>query len=514
MGSNIARVSYSNSNIIQLDRARLAQPQQAGTDAGLSADLYRDFEPRRLSPRAGKSRKRQLTPALIDDLKCGKLEDPETGGLGIEVLSSGKKRWRFRRRLAGGKGLLRLSLGLFPAYSIAAAREWANHLNLQIDSGIDPRVTAQTNERLATMTVDRAHGLYMDAVRAGRSSRAKRPNKPRTIADKIELYNRDIAPKLGRKIIYDVSEMDLIKLVEAKGKTARIRANRLAAEFRVFFGWASSLRGLDVGLDNDPSRRLSDLRFPETARARTLSLQEIAWFLVALVDEENCFQRGMLLWLLSAARLSEVVQARTEEMVDGLWTIPAERTKNSIEHRIALGPWGQQLMRSECEWVFPSPRLPGQPRHNTQWYKARDRVHKRMEELAGRSIPRFSPHDFRRTARSNTKRLRVDYETAEAMLNHVKKGMERTYDQYALEDEKRDWFWRWETEIAAIADRSGVARKLGVPAGNHEDVAAPPGAGQTYVQLPWAWTRSAVPRVTCQSADWALSTHSIRGDDR
>jgi integrase len=303
----------------------------------------------------------------------------------------------------------------------------------------------------------------MDAVREGRSSRAKRPNKPRTIADKLELYDRDIAPKLGRKIIYDVTETDLIKLIEAKGKTARIRANRLAAELRVFFGWASSLRGLDVGLEVDPSKRLSDLRFPETARSRTLSLQEIEWFLVALVGEEDCYKRGMLLWLLSAARLSEVVQARAEELVDGLWTIPAERTKNSIEHRIALGPWGQTLMRSETEWVFPSPRLPGQPRHKTQWYKARDRVHRRMEILAGRPIARFSPHDFRRTARSNTRRLRVDYETAEAMLNHVKKGMERTYDQYALEDEKRDWFWRWEAEIAAIAERAGVADMLAVP---------------------------------------------------
>ena len=114
--------------------------------------------------------------------------------------------------------------------------------------------------------------------------------------------------------------------------------------------------------------------------------------------------------------------------------------------------------------MFPSPLLSDRPRHNNQWYKARDRVHRRMEALAGRPIPRFSPHDFRRTARSNTKRLRVDYETAEAMLNHLKKGMERTYDQYALEDEKRDWFWRWEGEIVGIAERVGVASRLGAVA--------------------------------------------------
>jgi hypothetical protein len=58
--------------------------------------------------------------------------------------------------------------------------------------------------------------------------------------------------------------------------------------------------------------------------------------------------------------------------------------------------------------------------------------------------------------------LKVDFETAEAMLNHVKKGLERTYDTYELEDEKQAWFLTWETEIAGIAQKAGVAKALGV----------------------------------------------------
>lgn len=50
-----------------------------------------------------------------------------------------------------------------------------------------------------------------------------------------------------------------------------MRANRLAAELKVSFGWASSLRGLE----NDPSCRLGDLKFPEVPRQRKLSLEEI-----------------------------------------------------------------------------------------------------------------------------------------------------------------------------------------------------------------------------------------------
>lgn len=287
MAGSLAHVSASDNNVIELDRVRPGRSGRASADRNLCPDLCPDFSESRTPRKVKKSRKKELTPALIDDLRTGKLDDSKTGALSIEVLPSGKKRWIYRRRIARRGVVVKLGLGLYPAYSIADAREWANGLNLQVDAGIDPREMARQELRLATMTVDRAHGLYMEAVREGRSSRAKRINKPRTVADKLDIYRRDIAPKLGRKIIYDVTEADLIKLVEAKGKKARVRANRLAAELKVFFGWTASLRGLEVGLEVDPSRRLGDLRFPEAPRTRRLALQEIGWFLEALVEEEG-----------------------------------------------------------------------------------------------------------------------------------------------------------------------------------------------------------------------------------
>src|SRR3546814_12973027 len=129
----------------------------------------------------------------------------------------------------------------------------------------------------------------------------------------------------------DVCSSDLlIKLVEAKGKTAKVRANRLAAELKVFFGWAASLRGLEFGLESDPSRRLGDLRFPENPRSRKFSLQEIEWFLKALVDEKRWVQRGMLLWLLTAARIPEVAPAKSAEYVHGVWPIPSRAEERRV----------------------------------------------------------------------------------------------------------------------------------------------------------------------------------------
>ncbi len=229
MAGSLARVSASNDNIIELDPVGPGRSGPDSADLILCPDLCTDFPRRGTGRRAKKGSKHQLTPALIDDLRVGKLDDPKTGGLFIEVLESGEKRWKFRRRIAGSGVAVKLTLGLFPAYTIAAAREWANSLNLQIDAGIDPRETARLEDRLACMTVDRAHGLYMEAVCEGRSSKAKRPNKPRTIAEKLEIYQRDIAPKLGRKIIYDVAEAEAPRLERSdRPATAREQACAIA----------------------------------------------------------------------------------------------------------------------------------------------------------------------------------------------------------------------------------------------------------------------------------------------
>lgn len=430
-------------------------------------------------------RRKAFTPAAIDALKDGKHPDPLIAGLSIEVRAAGKKVWQFRRRIAGDGAIVKVTLGPFPTFSIADARKWATELNEQVEAGINPRAAeAAANER-AKMTVEYAHALYMTAVREGRASRAKRINKPGTITEKLAIYTCDIAPKLAKKIIYDIAESDLTKLVLTKGKHSPVRANRLATELKVFFGWASSLRGTEIGLSVNPAARLTDLKFAEAPRRRKLSIEEIGWFLRAVALEPRKYQRGLLLLLLTAARLKEVIHARSAELEGDVWAIPESRVKNSRTHRVALGPWGLSLFRSNSVWVFPSPRVDG-PQGSCGWYKARNRVLANMSKFAGHPIERWTPHDMRRTARSNTKRLKIDFETAEAMLNHAKKGLERVYDGYELEEELREWFLKWEAEIITIAMSVGVADALGVPDRTAETKIA--------ALSPWSRRRSTIRR--------------------
>lgn len=314
-----------------------------------------------------------LIPGSIDALAGrpagGQLNDPLTPGLSIERLSSGKCRWLYRRRMPSSKVIVTVRGSLFPDTSIGDARAWAFELNASVMAGVDPRVSerdegdkpcASLGEEPVsalpspevvedpgepTMTVRQAHELYMRAAEAGRASKAKRPNKPRTLKDKRDIFSGDIAPTLADRPVHDVTEEELVALVEAKGKCAPVRANRLGSELMVFFGWMASLRGKEVGLPKDPSARLRDLRHPETPRSRKLSLSELGWFLRAVALEPLHFRRGWLLFLLIDARRSELTRAARSRWLMGFgrYQQRGRKTLLNTPSRSVPGAWPLSL---------------------------------------------------------------------------------------------------------------------------------------------------------------------------
>lgn len=268
-----------------------------------------------------------LTPAHIERLKCGALTDREVPGLSIIVAGSAKKQWRFKRVVAGTKKTVELILGVYPAFSIDEAREWAGPLSKAVARGEDPRETRRAEEAMA-MSVADAHAIYMDAMRRG----DRKKLKPRTILDKDKMY---------------------------------------------------------------------------------------------------------------------------------IWTLPPERSKNGEENVVALGPWGRRLAQTNYEWLFPSPRIDGPQRAG--WFKARDRIHARMEAFAGRIVSRWHFHDLRRTFRSHARRVGIDNEIAELMLNHKRKGIEGIYNRNQELELRAEGFAAWERHLVGLAHSAGVAESLLAP---------------------------------------------------
>lgn len=401
-----------------------------------------------------------ITPAQIDRLRNGSLSDREVPGLSIIANQHGKKKWRFKRLVSGSDLTVELVLGGFPDFSIADAREWAGPLSKAAGRGEDPRVEQRRREA-ERMSVATAHGLYMDAMRRG----DRRKLKPRTIDDKVVIFSRDIEPRIGSEVIADLTEDGCWDAVYDKAKASKVRANKMAGELSCFLKWCAGREGRLAGvpLKAHPAPNLNSNWFdtgPKRNR-RFLSDDELGWLFRAIVAEERVYRRGFALLLLTAARRNELFGAPASEVVDRVWTLPPERSKNGEENIVAFGPWGARLAHTNEAWLFPSRRIDGPQIYG--WFKARDRIHARMEEYAGCKIARWHFHDFRRTFRSNAKQLGIDKEIAELMLNHKRHGLEDIYNRSEELGLRAAGFLAWEAHLAAIAHRVGVADAVEIP---------------------------------------------------
>jgi hypothetical protein len=69
----------------------------------------------------------------------------------------------------------------------------------------------------------------------------------------------------------------------------------------------------------------------------------------------------------------------------------------------------------------------------------------------------FVDHDIRRTARSNLSRKALQ-EVAEALLAHVRKGVEGVYDRHYI-SEKREALIRWHSLLRSIVDPAPATTK-------------------------------------------------------
>lgn len=406
-------------------------------------------------------RRQDFTPAALDAMTCGRRPDPAVAGLTFVNAPSGHKSWSFRRRLPGSKKILSLKRD-YPAVSIAEAREWATALNEKIERGIDPREEARAKEAHSAMTLKAAHKLYMEVLKRG----DRKKLKPRTISDKQIIFDRDIGPRLGDRLLYELTDDQCWEAVYDKAKASKDRANKMASELNCFLRWCSGREGRMAGIKPlaHPAPTLTSTWFSTGPKAnrRFLSDQEMKWLLQALVPEPLNYRRGFLLLLLTAARRNELFAAPSCEVVDGIWTLPGERSKNGDVNIIALGPWGWTLARTNHQWLFPSPRRDGPQVHG--WFKARDRIHAAMEELAGAKIASWHFHDLRRTFRSNARRVGVDRDIAELMLNHRRHGMEGIYDKNQQLELRAAGFAAWEKHIVGLAVELNLVEEFNIPA--------------------------------------------------
>src|SRR5262249_13720096 len=181
---------------------------------------------------------------------------------------------------------------------------------------------------------------------------------------------------------------------------------------------------------------------------RVLTEDEIRAVWAAISVEDVLIGAIMKLRLVTAQRGGEVASmARTEaDWGTGWWTIPAEKAKNGLSHRVPLSPLAISILEEAkakagaSPWMFPSRR---KGRHLEQLVQAAHRIRER-------SGVDFTPHDLRRTAASHMTGMGISRLTVSKILNHVEKGVTATYDRHSYDAEKRQALEAWAVRLEQI----------------------------------------------------------------
>ena len=376
-------------------------------------------------------------------------------GFGIRVTPKGRKSFIYMFRFDGRPRMM--TLGTYPKVSLADANEKHAKARKQLEKGIDPgEVQVEANqEARKALTVKQLVDEYIE--------KWAKPRKRSWQEDK-RILEKDVVPIWGHRKAKDITRRNVITLLDSiMDRNAPIAANKTLAIVRKMFNFAI---GRDI-VQTTPCVAVI-APSPVQQRDRVLSETEIKTFWETLShtakDDNNLkmstgTRLALKLQLLTAQRRAEVVNAKWTDIDQGWWTIPAERSKNKLPHRVPLSPMALELlqkirkMNTKSEWLFPSPHRKKTVAPDDSGYKPitpHSISYALLRNMDKLRIDRFTPHDLRRTAASQMTAMGISRLTVAKLLNHVESGVTSVYDRHSYDQEKKQALDAWSAKLETI----------------------------------------------------------------
>jgi integrase len=193
-------------------------------------------------------------------------------------------------------------------------------------------------------------------------------------------------------------------------------------------------------------------------RQRVLSDTELAAVWQAAEASQNAFGCLVQFLLLTATRRNEAASMRRGEVSGDEWTIPQERYKTGLELVIPLSDAAQAVLATVPKigkggFVFTTDgkrAIRGFSKFKREFDNKVLAILRERDPEA--TLPRWTLHDLRRTARSLMSRAGVPSDHAERCLGHVLPGVRGTYDRHEYLAEKRKAFEALRVAIERIVN--------------------------------------------------------------
>jgi len=404
---------------------------------------------------------KNFTDKMIQGLKGGekKYYVREVRGFTIQVMPTGSKTFMYICELEGKKRYK--VLGTYPTMSLAQAREVYSEAYRKVKKGLSPDEPAPDMEIQKEEVTTFGHFAELCLAWA---EREYSPSWYKTI--KLSL-NNDVLPYWKDKEISTIRRRDAIELLErVSARSVGMTANVHNAA-RSVLDYALQREYIDA----NPMLRLSKVvpSLKVVARERVLSDSEIRLLWSAIDDGpgDPTTKRALKLILVTAQRPGEVAGMHRREIEGKWWIIPKERAeKGRGDHMVYLSPTALSLIGDAKGYIFPSPR-PNQPIGRNALSQMVSTTMMKAGVVAKDpyyGIPRWTPHDLRRTARTCMARAGVIDEHAEAVLAHCKQGIKKVYNKYEYQEEKKQALLTWEAALLGLlsSTKSQPLAKSGV----------------------------------------------------
>lgn len=373
-------------------------------------------------------------------------------GFGLRVSSKGRRTWFARYRIKGRKAKGSMSLGTLTDLDLADARDKAKDAFRTAHKGHDPAEPIRKERHAETFKELGERYIKEYAKKRKRSWRSD---------ERIIL--RELNPAIGNMKASAVRRADIRQILRTiTERDAPIMANRTRETARMVFAWALSEE--IGGIELNPCAGIKPPA-EEKSRDRVLSADEIATLWKALTKPPagmpyRC-ALALKLQLVTIQRKGEVVGAEWHEIDERekMWTIPAEKAKNGLAHRVPLSDAALEILGQikkfsrGSRWLFPSPA-------GDRPMAARAINHAVLRVIDKLGIENVRPHDMRRTGASHMTSIGISRFMVGRVLNHSERGVTAVYDRHSYDREKRQALDAWAARLEEIVTGKAKASNV------------------------------------------------------
>jgi integrase len=367
--------------------------------------------------------------------------DKHTDGQGLLLLvKAAGKYWRFNYRFAGKQKTL--ALGVYPAVSLAKARQQRDRAREQLASKIDPsyvkREEKEARADAAMHTFEAVSRQWLNKTVANRAASTQ---------EKIKTWlEKDVFPSIGNRPISSIGPRDVLVTVQKMERRGAIdsahRVKQICGQvfrYAVATGFAERDVTVDLkgALATAPTTHYAAITEPAQVGALMRSIHAYAGHPYAVA--------ALKLSPLVFVRPGELRSAEWEEihLESAEWRIPGRKMKMGGDHMVPLSKQALEILRDlhvltgHGKYVFPSVRT-------GERCMSENTINAALRGL-GYSKEVMTAHGFRAMARTILDEVleeRVDL--IEHQLAHaVKDPNGRAYNRTAHLPARREMMQRW-----------------------------------------------------------------------